>query len=104
VVSDTIETFYDYSSQEGPFIIFFARSATLPVLTTSINETLSLHTTNVAQVAGTKRSAQAAGSFVLLPAATLAARVQHLARARQAAQMTAFRRTAAQALRGGSGK
>jgi len=108
VVSDTIQTFYDYSGQEGPFVLYSAPTPPTPVISTTINETLSLKTSNVAQVAAVKRSTQAlptTQAFALLPRSIIADRVQHLARTRQAARIAAFRKNSSNTvLRGGLGK
>jgi hypothetical protein len=103
VVSDTVNSFYDFSGQEGQ-LFYFAPSAVAPVLTTTISETLSLQTSNAAQVASANRSTQAVGARAMLPAPMIAERVGHLARARAAARMAALRKNAAQSIRGGSVK
>ncbi len=93
VVSDTINSFYDNSGQEGPYLLVTPATPTGALLTTTINETLSLHTSNVAQVASAKRVAQSAGTFALLPVSLVANRVQYIARSRQAAKIAAFRKS-----------
>jgi hypothetical protein len=104
VVNDAISTFYDYSGQEGPYLIFFANSATQPALSTTVSETLSLQTSNAAHIASVSRSTQSLGVQATLPAATIATRVAHLARARIESEIQTLRRTNARALRGGEAK
>jgi len=104
VVADTIQTYYDYSNQEGGSLFTYS-SAPGSILTTTINETLSMQSSNAAQVAGVTRTTQAVGpTFALLPRAVVANRVQYLARKRQAERMQIFRNHAAQLVRGGSSK
>jgi hypothetical protein len=104
VVADTIQTYYDYSNQEGGSLFTYS-SAPGSILTTTINETLSLQSSNAAQVAGVTRTTQAVGTtFALLPRAVVANRVQYLVRQRQAERMLIFRNHAAQLVRGGSSK
>jgi len=104
VVADTVQTYYDYSGQEGEFLLTYSSNPGA-LLTTTINESLSLQTSNLAQVAGVTRTTQSAGpTFALLPRAVVANRVHYLARKRQAERMTIFRNHAAQLLRGGSSK
>ncbi len=102
IVTDTIETFYDFTGQEGPYLIYFAGSATNPVLETTVTETLSLQTSNVAQVASAGRRTQSFAPQATLSTPAFATRVAHLARARIDAQIQAFRRRAVRSLlRGG---
>jgi hypothetical protein len=100
VYSDVIQTFYDYSGQEGPYLIAFSATGQQPILQTTVTETLSLKTSNVAQVDAAKRS-QSVGAVALFPASLVSGHVQYVARARQAAKIAAFRMKNGQLLRAG---
>jgi hypothetical protein len=104
VVADTVNSFYDYSDQEGPFLISFAGLAGTPLLVTTMSEALSLQTTNAAQVQSADRTGLSAGTVATLPIAAFTAHVQHLAHQRALERLTAFRRNATRTLRGGSVK
>jgi hypothetical protein len=105
VVSDTIQTFYDYSGQEGEYIIAFIGSATQPVLTTTITEALSLQpASGTAGAASSGRTTQAVAARPLLPVTLLTAHVEHIAHLRAATRMAAFVKHQSLKLRGGSVK
>ncbi|HTW85651.1 MAG TPA: hypothetical protein VMD91_16395 [Candidatus Sulfotelmatobacter sp.] len=98
VASDTIETFYDYSSSEGGSPrLFPSGSATVPAEVIAITETLSLKATN-AQSLSTERATAALQGGVVLPRALALSHVEHLA------HQALKRRLAAMSHRGGSVK
>ncbi len=98
VLSDTVNTYYDYSEQEG----YFLYVSSTPLLTTTVSETLALQSTNASQLQSGKRSAQAV-SVAMLPLATIAAHVEHLARQRTMQRIRELRQHASLAtIRGGS--
>ncbi|HEY4438876.1 MAG TPA: hypothetical protein VGN14_00385 [Candidatus Elarobacter sp.] len=93
VVSDTIQIFYDYSSQEGPAPrLFPSGSATTPVESITVNETVAAQSLTLPS--DSSRSAQSSGVGVLLPRSLFSEHVAHIAR------QEALRRLAS--LRGGS--
>jgi hypothetical protein len=103
VLSDTVNSFYDYSNQEGPALIEADNSGSIPLLTTTVNETLSLQTTNASQLQSTQRSTQSIGPATM-PIALLSAHVQHIAHERAMARLRAFTQHESSKLRGGSVK
>ncbi len=104
VVADTVKSFYDYSGQEGPYLLTVSGSATAPVLTTTISETLSLQSVSSAQTQSAGHSQQSVGSALALPIETIAAHVEHLARQREMQRIASFRQAASIKIRGGSVK
>jgi hypothetical protein len=93
VLSDTVKTYYDYSIQSGPYIVFQATSTT-PTETDSVAETLSLSSTT-AQSAG-RRTQSAAVGPQLPVAAALRARFDHVVaqiRQKQANRFATYSRT-----------
>jgi hypothetical protein len=98
VVSDTLETFYDFSDQEGGAPrLYPSDSATVPAETITISETLSLSSTT--PPAGKARAAASLGGSLVLPRSIALAHVEHLVR-QKALQL----RTAALRSRGGISK
>jgi len=98
VVSDTLETFYDFSDQQGTAPrLYPSNSATVPAESITIAETLSLKSTTAPT--STTRAAASVGGGLLLPRSIALAHVEHLVR--QKAQLQRF---AALRSRGGSSK
>jgi hypothetical protein len=93
VANDTINTFYDYTNQEGGAIINIDPSPTASLLTTTVSEALSLQSTNAATVQSTQRSTQSVNALTL-PITTISAHVQHIAHMRIQARLQAIRRNA----------
>jgi hypothetical protein len=93
VLSDTVKTYYDYSSQSGPYVVFTPDSTT-PTETDSVTETLSLATTT-AKSAGRSTQSVAAGPQLPVSAA-LRARFDHVVaqiRQKQANRFATYSRT-----------
>jgi hypothetical protein len=104
VVSDTIDVYYDYSEQEGDYLIYIdSTPASGPLIVENVSETLSLQSTN-AQSLATKRATAALGGAVLLPRTAVLAQVEHLVHQHALQRLTAYRRAAALKLRGGHAK
>ena len=99
VLSDTVNSYYDYGNQEGGALIAYDTSAT-PILTTTVSETLSLESTNATQLQSSLRSTQSVGTSTM-PIVALAAHVQHVAHQRAIARLRAFTQRASVKLRGG---
>jgi len=102
VLSDTVNSYYDYSNQEGPALIEGDASST-PLLTTTVSEALSLQTTNASQLQSVQRSTQSIAPATM-PIAALAVHVQHIAHQRAMARLRAFTKHESSLLRGGLAK
>ena len=83
VVSDTIQTFYDYSVQEGPAPrLRPSNSATVPAEQITIAETLSLQSSNAPGAQSAARSVSSLSPGIVVPKSLMLARVEHLAHQR----------------------
>lgn len=77
-VSDALQTFYDFSEQEGPVPrLFPSRSATVPAETVTVTETLALQSIAVPSAVRRAPSALASAGLVL-PPSLVSARVGRL--------------------------
>ncbi len=98
-VTDAIQTFYDFSEQEGevPRLIYASTgTALVPTETVTVTETLSLQSTNAPGAPGASSarrvpaSVEAAG--LIVPPALVSARAEHLVHQRALQRLAALRR------------
>lgn len=92
-VADTIQAFYDFSEQEGgvPRLVP-SGSATVPIATTSVAETLSLQSTNAPGTSSAQRApASLAGAGLILPHALISAHAEHVVHQRALQRLAALR-------------
>jgi hypothetical protein len=67
-LSDTTQTFYDYSGQEGLVILSYSSTGPLPILTSTSSETLTLASAKVAGQPVSTESLRQGASAVAIPA------------------------------------
>lgn len=99
-VADTIQTFYDFSEQEGPAPrLFPSGSATVPAETVTVAETLALQSTTAPGTSAARRAPAAlAAAGAILPPALIAARAQHLVHQRALRRLAGLRHTGGSSL------
>lgn len=99
-VADTIQTFYDFSEQEGPAPrLFPSGSASVPAETVTVAETLSLQSTTAPGASAVRRAPAAlAGGGVFVPPALIGARARNLVHQLALRRLAGLRQTGGSSL------
>ena len=99
-VADTIQTFYDFSEQQGSAPrLFPSGSATVPAETVTVAETLSLQSTTAPGASAAGRApASLAGAGLIVPPALVGAHARVLVHQQALRRLAALRRTGGSSL------